>query len=154
MTGGGAENWCTFHMHTAPTASATTATNGIQTRAKTVLPTERGLTRSPPRRGPETSCFRCGDAHASADSRRSCAQWTVIVQRLSSLRPERDREDVGAYPPVGWLRQIALGTFRTIFCTRIFSFALLRIWMVKFVAANIGNTPRNVRSEGVAPCKW
>jgi hypothetical protein len=48
MTGPGAENSCTFHMHTAPKASATTATNGIQTRAKTVLPTERGLTRSPP----------------------------------------------------------------------------------------------------------
>src|SRR5436190_2676141 len=47
MTGPGAENWCTFHMHTAPTATTMTATNGIQTRAKTVLPTERGLTRSP-----------------------------------------------------------------------------------------------------------
>ena len=44
MTGGGAENSCTFHINTAPKESATTATNGIQTRAKTVLPTERGLT--------------------------------------------------------------------------------------------------------------
>src|ERR1700722_14958753 len=40
MTGPGAENSGTFHMHTAPKASATTATKGIQTRAKTVLPTE------------------------------------------------------------------------------------------------------------------
>src|SRR6516225_5214750 len=47
MTGGGAENWCTFHMATEPKPSATTATKGIQTRAKTVLPTERGLIRSP-----------------------------------------------------------------------------------------------------------
>src|ERR1700737_5116311 len=56
MTGPGAENSCTFNMHTAPKASATTATNGIQTRAKTVLPTERGLTRSPPNPVP-TSCL-------------------------------------------------------------------------------------------------
>src|SRR5246127_1435266 len=48
MTGGGAENSCTFHMHTPPKASATTAAKGIQARANTVLPTERGLTRSPP----------------------------------------------------------------------------------------------------------
>src|SRR6516225_9037397 len=49
MTGGGLESRCTFNMATAPKASATTATKGIQTRAKTVRPTERGLTRSPPR---------------------------------------------------------------------------------------------------------
>jgi hypothetical protein len=48
MTGPGAENSCTFHMHTPPKASATTATKGIQARAKTLLPTERGLTGSPP----------------------------------------------------------------------------------------------------------
>src|SRR6201996_4282112 len=48
MTGGGAENSCTFHMPTAPNESAMTATNGIQTRAKRVLPRERGLPRSPP----------------------------------------------------------------------------------------------------------
>src|ERR1700756_2234639 len=47
VTGGGAENSCTFHINTAPKVSATTATNGIQTRAKTDLPTERGLTPSP-----------------------------------------------------------------------------------------------------------
>ena len=47
MTGGGAENSCTFHINTAPKESATTATNGFQTRAKTVLPRERGLTPSP-----------------------------------------------------------------------------------------------------------
>src|SRR5271168_1126189 len=47
VTGGGAENSCTFHISTAPKESATTPTNGIQTRAKTVLPTERGLTPSP-----------------------------------------------------------------------------------------------------------
>src|SRR6516225_12067589 len=56
MTGGGAENWCTFHMATAPKPSATTATKGIQTRAKTVLPTERGLTRSPLPHPPGLSC--------------------------------------------------------------------------------------------------
>src|ERR1700733_7625338 len=47
VTGGGAENSCTFHINTAPNKSATTATNGFQTRAKTVLPRERGLTPSP-----------------------------------------------------------------------------------------------------------
>src|SRR5882757_23580 len=47
VTGGGVENSCTFHINTAPKESATTATNGLQTRAKTVLPTERGLTPSP-----------------------------------------------------------------------------------------------------------
>jgi hypothetical protein len=41
-----ADIWCTFHMVTVPKESATTATSGIQTRAKTVLPTERGLTES------------------------------------------------------------------------------------------------------------
>src|ERR1700756_5361412 len=56
MTGAGAENSCTFHMHTAPKASATTATNGIQTRAKTVLPTDRGLTRSLLSLPPRLSC--------------------------------------------------------------------------------------------------
>ena len=58
MTGGGAENWCTFHMPTAPTPTATTATKGIQTRARTVLPTERGLTRSPFGIRSPTSCSR------------------------------------------------------------------------------------------------
>src|SRR5947209_6165707 len=47
MTGSGSENWCTLYMHTRPTPTAMTATSGIQTRASTVLPTERGLTRSP-----------------------------------------------------------------------------------------------------------
>ena len=37
---------------------------------------------------------------------------------------------------------------------RRFNLALRRIWVVKFMAANMGNTPRNVRSEGGAPCKW
>jgi len=41
-----------------------------------------------------------------------------------------------------------------IFRRRRFNLALRRIWVVKFVAANMGKTPRNVRSEGVAPCKW
>src|ERR1700751_2984598 len=47
VTGGGAENSCTFHINTAPKESATTATNGFQTRAQIVLPRERGLTPSP-----------------------------------------------------------------------------------------------------------
>src|ERR1700752_4555714 len=47
-SGGGGGNSCPFHMITPPKASATTATNGIQARSKTVLPRERGLTRSPP----------------------------------------------------------------------------------------------------------
>src|ERR1700753_1567431 len=57
-TGGGSENWCTFHMATAPTPTATTATKGIQTRAKTVLPGERGLTPSPSGIRSQTSCSR------------------------------------------------------------------------------------------------
>ena len=58
MTGGGAENSCTFHINTAPKESATTATNGFQTRAKTVLPRERGLTPSPFGIRSPTSCSR------------------------------------------------------------------------------------------------
>jgi hypothetical protein len=36
---------------------------------------------------------------------------------------------------------------------RPFKLALLSIRMARFVDVNIGITPRNVRSEGVAPCK-
>src|ERR1700749_2006820 len=58
-TGGGSENWCTFHMATAPTPTATTATKGIQTRPKTLLLTERGLTPPPFGTRSPTSCSRC-----------------------------------------------------------------------------------------------
>ena len=58
ITGGGAENTYTSHINTPPKESATTATNGIQTRAKTVLPTERGLTPSPFGIRSPTSCPR------------------------------------------------------------------------------------------------
>jgi hypothetical protein len=40
-----AEVWCSFHLATVPKESATNATSGIQTRAKTLLPIERELTR-------------------------------------------------------------------------------------------------------------
>ena len=48
MTGPGADAWCTFHMPTAPTATAMTATSGNQALSRTALPTERWLIRSPP----------------------------------------------------------------------------------------------------------
>ena len=41
-----------------------------------------------------------------------------------------------------------------IFRKRPFSRALLSIRRPRFVDVSIGITPRNVRSEGVAPCKW
>src|SRR4030088_2203684 len=47
MTGAGSEDWCTFHIPTRPTPTTTTPTSGSQARTKTVLPTERGFTRSP-----------------------------------------------------------------------------------------------------------
>jgi hypothetical protein len=40
-----------------------------------------------------------------------------------------------------------------IFCRRPFNLALRRSRMARFVEVNMGITPRNVRSEGVAPCK-
>ena len=40
-----------------------------------------------------------------------------------------------------------------IFCRRPFNLALLRSRMARFVEVNMGISPRNVRSEGVAPCK-
>src|ERR1700757_3562296 len=58
VTGGGAENSCTFYINTAPKERATTATNGCHTRAKTVLPRERGLTPSPFGIRSPTSCSR------------------------------------------------------------------------------------------------
>ncbi|MDT5318573.1 MAG: hypothetical protein QOD88_1095, partial [Mycobacterium sp.] len=39
------------------------------------------------------------------------------------------------------------------FFRRLFRRAVLRIWMMRFVEVNMGITPRNVRSEGVAPCR-
>ncbi|SHU18175.1 Uncharacterised protein [Mycobacteroides abscessus subsp. abscessus] len=56
ITGSGADIWCTFHIDTDATPSAMTATNGIQARARTVLPTERGLTRPP---SPTSRHHRC-----------------------------------------------------------------------------------------------
>ena len=40
-----------------------------------------------------------------------------------------------------------------IFCRRPFNLALRRSRMARFVEVNMGITPRNVRSEGVPPCK-
>ena len=40
-----------------------------------------------------------------------------------------------------------------IFCRRPFNLALRRSRMARFVEVNMGISPRNVRSEGVAPCK-
>src|SRR5271166_2960667 len=87
MTGAGLENSCTFHMATAPTPSATTATNGIQTRATTVLPTERGLTRSPFGTGPGP---RTRLGHIST---------RLIYDRADTTTPgpEREHEVCGQY---------------------------------------------------------
>jgi hypothetical protein len=40
-----------------------------------------------------------------------------------------------------------------LFRKRLFKLALLSSRMVMFVDINMGITPRNVRSEGVAPCR-
>src|ERR1700756_4522273 len=40
-----------------------------------------------------------------------------------------------------------------VFCNRPFNLALLKSRMARFVADNMGITPRNVRSEGSAPFK-
>src|SRR5690348_1978072 len=121
MTGGGAENWCTFHMPTAPTVSATTATTGIHTRASMALPTERGLTRSP-------------------------SQNSVPAPGLISSRLTYERVETSS---TGWGRacQVGGGLRQDILRRRRFNLALLRSRIVKLVAANMGNTPRNVRSE-------
>jgi len=41
--------------------------------------------------------------------------------------------------------------FGETFGNRFFKRAVLRIWMMRLVEVNMGITPRNVRSEGVAP---
>src|SRR6476620_809839 len=89
MTGPGADAWCTFHMHSAPTATATTATNGSHTLASTVLPTERGLTRSPLETRYQTSCF-------SLDLRCSC---TVGEARCISTRLIYNRRNATSIGP-------------------------------------------------------
>jgi hypothetical protein len=47
----------------------------------------------------------------------------------------------------------AFGCAATIFGKRLLKLALMIIRIARFVDVNIGMTPRNVRSEGVNPCK-
>jgi hypothetical protein len=51
-------------------------------------------------------------------------------------------------------RTTCLVLFQAIFRRRRFNLALARSRMARFVDVSMGITPRNVRSEGVAPCKY
>src|ERR1700739_4560356 len=55
--------------------------------------------------------------------------------------------------PINLPAQEGLGT-TDIFSRRLFSLALARSRTARFVDVSMGITPRNVRSEGVAPCKY
>jgi hypothetical protein len=86
------------------------------------------------------------------------------VQTILSAGPEREHR-VLTLSPAGVCRQHGrLGTtggdhttcpvlLQDIFRRRPFNIALRRSRMARFVEVNMGITPRNVRSEGVAPCK-
>jgi hypothetical protein len=191
VTGGGAENSCTFHINTAPKQSATTATNGFQTRAKTVLPRERGLTRSPLSLPPRLSCKNGQDSGSistrltygraeitSPGSERehpvcgryhllgavgSTAQSSIHRKSTKPAVPRIDIEHVFRLPPCSQLendpRQRSVTHHRPCvaqdnFRRRPFNLALRRSRTARFVEVNMGITPRNVRSEGVTPCKW
>src|SRR3954469_9895327 len=45
-------------------------------------------------------------------------------------------------------------TIQGISCRRLLNLALLNSRMARLVEVNMGSAPRNVRSDGVAPCKW
>ena|ERR1700756_270371 len=55
--------------------------------------------------------------------------------------------------PTNLPAQASLGTADILF-RLLFSLALARSRTARFVEVSIGITPRNVRSEGVAPCKY
>lgn len=71
------------------------------------------------------------------------------------------RETTTANHPVSWRmtratvgdHAICLVLLQDIFRSRPFNLALRRSRTARFVEVNMGITPRNVRSEGVAPCK-
>src|ERR1700755_1268841 len=87
VTGGGGEDLCTFHLNTAPKERATPATTGCQTRAKTVLPRERGLTPSPFGIRSPTSCSRfVPDPGARATPLGHISTRLRSVAALSTLR--------------------------------------------------------------------
>src|SRR5580693_2579789 len=102
-------------MPTSPTPTTTTATNGIQARSNTVLPTERGLTRSPlgirfqAARSHSVPDFRAraGKTPAHEREHQVCGRYHLLVQpaalrahsptRRESTKPATPRYDVQTY---------------------------------------------------------
>jgi hypothetical protein len=74
---------------------------------------------------------------------------------------QRNRDVLFADNAAGWRmtrydgrdHTTCLVLLQDIFRSRPFNLALLRSRMARFVEVNMGITPRNVRSEGVTPCK-
>ena len=60
----------------------------------------------------------------------------------------------GPYHLLAWLTSpTMMALVQAIVRSRLFNLVWLSIRIAKFVEVNIGITPRNVRSEAVAPCK-
>src|ERR1700757_418148 len=88
---------------------------------------------------------RSGRYHPGVPSAARTSQHVQLTGNRLNRQHTNGREQ--------WFHTTCLVLLQAIFRSGPFSLALRRSRMARFVEVNMGINPRNVRSEGVAPCK-